>query len=350
MPREIEPKVLAKYPFLNEASLYVKDTYFDLTEFDRVEMNDIVNKAFNKINDYLRNGDSDYQINYQMTNHALVQDEALTFIASLLIIKSVSVDEITKKFALMESMRFEKYLISDLRDTFGHEKKKYILFKIFKELFDTDILLDEKNTLFYKIRIRDYIKYSINFHEQEWKLVNRSVYKGFVYLNANEIVRLFRNELSLFIIKKIKEMRLDEFPAVISQRGQAIKDYWQSNNRFVYSYSNNMNVTPPCIDHLYKQIEKGENLPHSARLLLGTFLLSTNKSVDEIVNVFSKLPDFNERVTRYQLNHLAGKKGSSKKYNVPSCEKIKLEDLCHENNLCKGISNPIQLTRRKYTK
>ncbi|MDQ4073508.1 MAG: DNA primase, partial [Thermoproteota archaeon] len=300
-------------------------------------------------NDYLRNGDSDYQINYQMTNHALVQDEALTFIASLLIIKSVSVDEITKKFALMESMRFEKYLIGDLKDTSGHEKKKYILFKIFKELFHTDILPDEKNMLFYKIRIRDYIKYSVNFHEHEWKLVNRSVYKGFVHLNANEIVRLFRNELSLFIIKKIKEMKLDKFPVVISQRGQALRDYWQSNNRFVYSYSNNRNVTPPCIDHLYAQIEKGENLPHSARLLLGTFLLSTNKSVDEIVNVFSKLPDFNERVTRYQLDHLAGKKGSARKYNVPSCEKIKLENLCHENNLCKGISNPIQLTRRRYT-
>jgi DNA primase large subunit len=348
LPREIEPKVLAKYPFLNEASQYVKDTYFDLAEFDRVEMNNIVNKAFNKINDYLRNGDSDYQINYQMTNHALVQDEALTFIASLLIIKSVSIDEITKKFALMESMRFEKYLIDDLKDTSGHEKKKYILFKIFKELFGTEILLDEKNVFFYKIRIRDYIRYSINFHEQEWKLVNRSVFRGFVYLDAHEIVRLFRNELSLFIMKKIKEMKLDKFPMVISQKAQSLKDYWRSVNKFDYSYSNNRNVTPPCIDHLYKQIEKGENLPHSARLLLGTFLLSTNKSVDEIVNVFSRLPDFNERVTRYQLDHLAGKKGSAKRYNVPSCEKIKLENLCHENNLCKGISNPIQITRGRH--
>jgi DNA primase large subunit len=43
------------------------------------------------------------------------------------------------------------------------------------------------------------------------------------------------------------------------------------------------------------------------------------------------------------LEHLSGKKGGSKKYFVPSCEKIKLENLCHEANVCKGIINPVQL-------
>jgi DNA primase large subunit len=43
---------------------------------------------------------------------------------------------------------------------------------------------------------------------------------------------------------------------------------------------------------------------------------------------------------------LSGKKGSSKKYFVPSCEKIKIQNLCYETIACKGIINPIQLLRK----
>jgi DNA primase large subunit len=79
-------------------------------------------------------------------------------------------------------------------------------------------------------------------------------------------------------------------------------------------------------------------------------LLFSGKSIDEIVDIFKKLPDFKESVTRYQLEHLSGKKGSSKKYFVPSCEKIKLENLCYEKEVCKGIVNPIQLLKKKMEK
>ena len=89
-------------------------------------------------------------------------------------------------------------------------------------------------------------------------------------------------------------------------------------------------ITPPCIDHLYKVLNNGENLPHSARLLLATFLIFSEKNIDEIIEIFKKLPDYNEQITRYQLEHLSGKKGGSKKYFVPSCEKIKIQNLCYE--------------------
>ena len=93
-------------------------------------------------------------------------------------------------------------------------------------------------------------------------------------------------------------------------------------------------------------MNNGENLPHSARLLLATFLLFSEKNIEEIIEIFKKLPDYNEQITRYQLEHLSGKKGSSKKYFVPSCEKIKIQNLCYETIVCKGIINPIQLLRK----
>ena len=336
---------LAKYPFLNEAALYVKETHFDLQEFDRCEMDFIINRSFKKIEDFLKVGESNYKLEK-------FEVEILTFLASLLILKSVSVDVITKKFALLESMRFEKYLIDDLKNSFKDEKKRLVLFKIFKEVFKIDVYSETKISEFYKIRVIDYIRRSIVFHEQEWKLINRTVKDGYVYLTVTEVVRLFRNELSLIIVDKIKNMKLATFPNQVVNKSQKLKSYWESvNNRWSDSagadngFVSKNAVTPPCIDHLYKNLNNGENLPHSARLLFATFLLFSGKSIEEIVEIFKKLPDFNERITRYQLEHLSGKKGGSKKYFVPSCEKIKLENLCYETEVCKGIINPIQLLR-----
>jgi len=331
---------LAKYPFLNEASLYVKETHFDLQEFDRMEMNFILDRSFVKIENFLKNGETNYTLEK-------FEIEILTFLASLLILKSTSIEILTKKFALLESMRFEKYLIEDLKDSFKDERKRLVLLKIFNEVFKINIYLEKIVNEYYKIKVVDYVKRSVHFHEEEWKLINRSVKDGYVYLNANEIVRLFRNELSLLIVEKVKNMKLATFPNQVINKSQKLKSYWESVNRtYNINYGLKKSVTPPCIQHLYDSIEKGENLPHSARLLLATFLLFSGKSIEDIIEVFKKLPDFKENVTRYQLEHLSGKKGGSKKYFVPSCEKIKLEELCYQTNVCKGVINPIQLLKK----
>ena len=332
---------LAKYPFLNEASLYVKETHFDLQEFDRMEMNFILDRSFVKIENFLKNGETNYTLEK-------FEIEILTFLASLLILKSTSIEILTKKFALLESMRFEKYLIEDLNDSFKDERKRLVLLKIFNEVFKINIYLEKIVNEYYKIKVVDYVKRSVHFHEEEWKLINRSVKDGYVYLNANEIVRLFRNELSLLIVEKVKNMKLATFPNQVINKSQKLKSYWETVNRtYNINYALKKSVTPPCIQHLYDSIENGENLPHSARLLLATFLLFSGKSIEDIIDVFKKLPDFKENVTRYQLEHLSGKKGGSKRYFVPSCEKIKLEELCYQTNVCKGVINPIQLLKNK---
>ncbi len=334
---------LAKYPFLNEASLYIKDTHFDLLEFDRSEMSFIINRSFEKIESFIKNNETRQY--YKIDKFEI---EILTFLASLLILKSASIDIITKKFALFESMRFEKYLIDDLKNSFKDETKRLILLKIFKEVFKIDVYAETKTIELYKIRVPEYIRRSILFHEQEWKLINRTVKDGYVYLDVSEIVRLFRNELSLLIIDKIKNMKSITFPKQVLIKSQILKNYWDSiNKKTDVDIVNKKSVTPPCIDHLYRVLDTGENLPHSARLLLATFLLFSGKSIEEITEMFKKLPDFNERITRYQLEHLSGKTGSSKKYFVPSCEKIKMENLCHETNVCKGIINPVQLLGKR---
>ena len=340
-------KDLAKYPFLKEAFSYVVKYDFKLEDLDSRDYLHLIDKATEKIEQYLFSGRCEYQINYSKTHEIIVQEEVVIFLISLLLVKSISIQAVTKKFALLESMRFEKYLISDLNTANRDDKTiKLILYKIFEDLFSTKIMLEVDIYNFYKIRITDYLDHPIAFQEKEWNLVNRTLHNGFVYLDGAEIVRLFRNELYLLIIDRIHKMSIDRIPDTIMAISKSIKKRWEqmhpSNSVLVYNA-----VTPPCIQHIYDKISKGENLPHPARLLLGTFLIYSNKTLEEMLDLFKRLPDFDEKITRYQLEHLAGKKGSSKRYYVPSCEKIKLENLCYETSICQGISNPVQLVRKK---
>jgi DNA primase large subunit len=76
-------------------------------------------------------------------------------------------------------------------------------------------------------------------------------------------------------------------------------------------------------------------------------MLAIGKQTDEVVELFKNAPDFNEKITRYQVEHLAGTKGSRVKYSVPSCEKLRNENLCFATEDCAGIINPVQFGRWK---
>ncbi len=81
--------------------------------------------------------------------------------------------------------------------------------------------------------------------------------------------------------------------------------------------------------------------------MLGTYLLATGQTVSQIAPLFKNAPDYNEKVTLYQLNHLAGNSGSGTEYKCPSCEKVKSNDLCYATSDCDGIINPLQFKKKK---
>jgi DNA primase large subunit len=106
---------------------------------------------------------------------------------------------------------------------------------------------------------------------------------------------------------------------------------------------------PPCIKHALEVLNKGENLPHSGRFMLATYLLNKGQTIEEIAPLFKNAPDYNEKTTLYQLKHLSGNFGSGTKYSCPSCEKLKSENLCYIIPECNNIINPLQFGRKKVT-
>lgn len=331
---------LAKYPFLEEASVYIRETKFTIDELDRPEMDHIVSRAVNIL---------EAEVNFGKVYSGLerYEIEILRFLVSLLIVKSLDLEPITRKHSLFEAIRAEKFLTDDLVREKSIQKKKLLLHKIFRDLFKIEIDMSSGSNLL-RLSISDYLIRATKMNEQEWKLVNRSVNSGHVYLDPDEAVRLIRSELSNMIYQRIKNMKIKVMPSKIKICTMDLRRKFSSY--IDYRYQKPVNEYPPCIKHAILLMSKGENLPHSARLMLATYMLALGKKIDEIIYMYKNAPDYNEKITRYQVEHLAGKKGSRTIYSVPSCAKLLSENLCFATADCNNIVNPLQFGRNSKIK
>ena len=332
---------IAKYPFLADAGQYLKDKGFTLEQFGSdPDLKQLIDKAFERIQ-VAADGKiykSDL-IGDQVSKEAALPREIFSFLLAIVLLKLSGMHTLIKRFALAEARRAEKYLEKDLANI-SDESKKELAIRIIDDLFSVQV---EKLDNYFVIPVSDYLKHSINFHEREWKLINRHVENGQVFLTPHETVRLIRKELGTYINSKIINAKT---PTMIPGFEGSVNKLVSLSKKFI-TFTVTTGEYPPCIKHAIKELEKGENLPHSGRFMLGAFLLSKGQSVEQIAPLFKNAPDYNERVTLYQLNHLAGTSGSGTKYLCPSCEKLKTQDLCFAIPECDNIINPLQFGKKR---
>lgn len=330
---------MAKYPFLADAGQYLKDKGFTLEQFaSDPDLKLIIDKAIHRIETAAEGKiyRSDI-VNDHAAKDASLPREVFSFLLAVVLLKLSGTHSLIRRFALAEARRAEKYLEKDLADI---SEKEDLATQILRDLFSMNI---QKNNDYFIIPASDYLKHSVSFHEREWKLVNRKVENGLVFLTSHETVRLVRKELGNYINSKIQNASV---PSMIDSFSESIKRLTSLSKKFATTTISSGEY-PPCIKHAIEVLEKGENLPHSGRFLLGTFLLSIGQSIEQIAPLFKNAPDYNEKITLYQLNHLAGSSGSGTKYSCPSCEKLQSQNLCFATPQCDGIINPIQFGKKK---
>jgi len=332
---------IAKYPFLADAGQYLKDKGFSLEQFGTdPDLKSLIDKAFERIRVaadgkiYKSDLDGDH-----VSKEAALPREVFSFLLAIVLLKLSGMHTLIKRFALAEARRAEKYLEKDLANI-SDESKNQLAIRVIDDLFSVQV---QKLDDYFVIPVSDYLKHSINFHEREWKLINRHVENGQVFLSPHETVRLIRKELGTYINSKIINAKT---PTMIPGFEDSVNKLVSLSKKFV-TYTVTTGEYPPCIKHAIEILEKGENLPHSGRFMLATFLLSKGQTVQQIAPLFKNAPDYNPRVTLYQLNHLAGTSGAGTQYSCPSCEKLKTQSLCFATSECDNIINPLQFGRKK---
>ena len=335
---------LAKFPFLADAGLIIKQFGFNLEDFESdPDLKPVVEKAYDRIVTAARG--KSYPIITGDVNDQILLNEVFSFLIAAILLHVSKAHTLVRRFSLAEAQRAEKYLENDLTATsILTEQTREVSenMRIMYILENTFSLTVEYQNHNFTTSVPNYLKRAVKFHEREWKLVNRTVRNGQVILTPHEIIRLLRSETQKLITEKILSMKLpnkiDGFVPYVDKLQVLARELTPKTMIVTGEY-------PPCIKHAIEVLEKGENLSHSGRFMIATFLLSRGKSVEEIAPLFKNAPDYNEKTTMYQLRHLSGD-ASSTKYLCPSCEKIKMKDMCFKIDKCNDIINPIQFGRK----
>lgn len=194
------------------------------------------------------------------------------------------------------------------------------------------------------IRWRDYIRYAPQ--DPDWAMINRPVVSGWVLLDVNDFERVLEDAYEAKILKMASREDVGYIVGLLSKVEPIYREIAKLRSlRPVTIRAEGRGEDPPCMRAIIESIRRGENAPHTARFAITTYLLRRGWDVEQIVDLFRSSPDFNEKITRYQVQHIAGQVGGRKEYSVPSCETMNSWGLCPTNLGC-GVKNPVQYGRR----
>lgn len=326
----------AKYPFLPESISYAlkRNPGLSIDKIDSIEIMGfdprlVLDKARLRLITGIRTGLSPRldDVHYEVS--------LVSFIISMIAVRFTEDQVVYNRFAIAEARRSESYILEELEK---NPRGKEVVKAIFEKVSETKLEQLERGFL---MPLTSYLKFSVK-GEESWKLVNRWVYMGNVYVKHNELAHMFREISMKIILERLKNMPKPNIKGSLLSLVEEVEEAKPKPKTFVYT-----GKMPPCVSYQIDQLKQGVNIPHSARFLIASYLTNIGWNPEEIIELFRTAPDFNERITRYQVMQISGNKGSGTKYMVPSCEKLLALHLCRKDETCDDIKNPLQYGRFK---
>ena len=203
----------------------------------------------------------------------------------------------------------------------------------------------------FTLNFTDYIRNAAIIQDKKWKLANRLQSKGEVFLTTVEISRLLEEEVRRYIEQKL-QVKVKPLPPNITNCINRLKQlFYEKRGKTSWEEIPSEVIIvayPPCIKKLHETISSGRHLSHIGRFTLTTFLVNIGMTTENVVDLFRSLADFNERMTRYQVEHLAGLRGSRIKYIPPRCDTLRTHGVCPGmDDICRRVRHPLAYYRRK---
>lgn len=324
----------AKYPFLKEAGDYARALGVTVEDLEQ-HYQPVVERARERVMEAIRR-------RVAPTEVLDTGVEILSFPLALMFVKATGLDHLVARYSLAEAIRAERLL---------EDEDHPLLIHIFKGTFgmEPELATDgmKAKGFDFKIPVQEYLKRLIQFHSPEWKLVNRIMDRGSVYLKSHALIRLIREEIRSLIYSRMKALPVPRLPdglrAIVGELSETASRLAPSKERLEVTPG----AYPPCVMHVLDLIQKGQNPSHFSRFLLTTYLLGIGKSVDEVMSMSKGTPDFDERIARYQVEHIAGLRGGRTRYKVPTCKTVLTQGACYRDEvLCANIVSPLQFGRK----
>jgi len=269
-------------------------------------------------------------------------EDLLTFGLARVLCIAIGEPWLLKRWALAEASRMERFLHVE-----SDETKKTVLKTVLNiEAVDDKRLSDEFS---YKVHLAEYLKLIKELSGPEWRLVNRMVHRGYVHLTEAEVVRLFRQLAyqRLSSTEGTPKVTIRQLPARLQEAAEDIvKELVKLRSSYEPVTAPASGDWPPCMEAIRARVAEAS---HKELFSLTAFMINRGYSKEEILALLAERPDFNERIARYQIEHIAGLRGSRTRYKPPSCQTMRSLGLCVEDGrFCpKWIKNPLEFRKPK---
>jgi DNA primase large subunit len=333
MESALSSEDFAKYPFLKQASKQIEELQFTIAGLSSEKS--VFDRAQNRVETAI----------LEVNTGEIVRDkrsEISSFAAALILVIATKNSWIKKRYALAVAK-------SALAEMLKEETSKEKIWAIAQD-FNWEIS-EGKPFKDFRIGFNFYLKNAAHLHGSEWKLVNQIMDKGMVFLNKDKVVRLLQEEVKNRVEKRLDVAEIKNLPAdivAISEQltklaqgimGQEIEEMPKTIVQAAF---------PPCINALYADASQSHHLSHIGRFTLTSFFVNIGMTAESLNELFKTFSDYNERLTRYQIEHIAGERGSGTKYTCPQCSVLQTHGVCkNKDEVCRLIYHPLKYYKRK---
>jgi DNA primase large subunit len=317
---KISLNLLAKYPFLSSATPLLR--IYHVTNLPR----EIRGRAVERVLEAIERGERG--VLPRLDNPWI---ELLSFPYARALVLYVGDDWLRRRWSLAEASRIERLL---------HGEDDEVLMHVVNDLgLKTWRTGEERWVMHFTLYLHLTKRLAT---EPRWKLVNRLLDKGLVSLTRPEVVRLVRE----WIYENISQTK----PTPVNwspEEAKIIREALQRRAAKTVAPAPSMEWAP-CMVALRNRVA---DIGHFGLFALAAYMAQKGYEVREIVDVLRVRSDFDERIAWYQVEHIAGQRGSRVKYRPPSCQSMKTHGLCIEDgkHCPNNIKNPIQYTNRQTT-
>jgi DNA primase large subunit len=335
VPAGVELGVLAKYPFLREASAYIQSEGVPLEEvladpaYARARA---AGKA--RVLEALERGPEPNRVAVVPADQL---SQLLAYPVARILVSALEDTYLIRRFALREAIAAEALLKDDSDDVVVHLAAQLPM----------DLRREDGG---FRLHFSDFLRFTSTMRETPWKLINQRVERGFVRLRRDKALRVLRNAIQRHIEQGLPLPVNDEIWSAFRTDLGEIRGLLDAKKAtFKAEDIGKVSITrfPPCMYNLLAQIQNHENVPHMGRFAIVAFLHHIGLSNEEIFRVFGDVPDFAADVTKYQIDHITGT-SSPTEYTPPECSTMKSYGICPgPDRICLSIRHPLSYYRLK---
>lgn len=325
-----------RFPFSNTAKKVLQEHSFELAKTPE----EVIKRAALMISASVQQ--KEYRQEHLANSPDLLLQEIQAFPISKILLSSLNRFDLYTHFSELTAKSTFFYLSND-------KKQREVMLELAADL-ETAFELEEKSDFFVRIPVLSFLK--AGFREEFMKLVNQPVESGWVFLTENDFAR-FLSEIAREKTRSSLPVSLNSVPANLLKIAGQLKEQLvvREKKKFAFAPTGpvELEAFPPCMACIYRDLVDGKNVNHAGRFNIATFLVAIGMPAGEIVELYRKTPNFDEKISRYQVERIVGK--GKARYFPSSCAKMRDYNLQQPDCPClheKGISHPLQAYRREH--